>query len=277
MTWDQAIEALFRAAHGDFVTERKRLAGELRTAGDKAGAAKLNKLNRPPASAWAVNQLWWRSRAEFQALLDSARRVREGALDALPAHKAGIAALSQLAAGYLKDMGNAAQDATLRRVETSLAAIAAGGGFDPDPAGALTDDREPSGFLSLGIAPGGHVEPLPPPAPKPAPPKLTIAPPPEPEPEDEDENENEDEENAPNDAEARAEAEAAARRAAEEAARKQVEEERRAAQIETARAHLLEAVAAVSRLEGELTDARRVMEAAKARLDALQRPDTDQP
>ncbi|MBL8909575.1 MAG: hypothetical protein JNM17_02620 [Archangium sp.] len=155
MTFEQAIETLFRAAHGSFVDERKRLAVELRTAGDKAGAAKLNKMTRPPASAWAVNQLWWRSRAEFQALLDAAKRVREGAMDALPQHKAAVSALSKLAAEYLKEIGNVAGDATLRRVETSLAAIAAGGGFDPELPGALTEDREPSGFLSLGIATGG--------------------------------------------------------------------------------------------------------------------------
>jgi hypothetical protein len=159
MTWDQAIEALFRAPHADFVAERKRLAGELKAAGDKPGAAKLGKLSRPPASAWAVNQLWWRERAAFEELLGLAKRVREGALDALPAHKASVAKLVKQAGAYLEEIGNAAGEATLRRVETSVTAIAAGGGFDPDPAGALTEDREPSGFLSLGIAPGGNVEP----------------------------------------------------------------------------------------------------------------------
>lgn len=262
MTFEQAIEALFRAAHGEFVNERKRLAVELRTAGDKAGAAKLNKMNRPPASAWAVNQLWWRSRAEFQALLDAAKRVREGAMDALPQHKAAVAALSKLAAEYLKEMGNAAQDATLRRVDTSLAAIAAGGGFEPELPGALTDDREPAGFLSLGIATGGHIEPPPPPpapAPAPAPPKLSVVPqlppsaPPAPT--------REDAENAHLD-----ELEAKKKAAAEEA-----ERARKQAEIEAARTEMMNAAAAVSRLEGELADARRTLDAAKARLDALQR------
>lgn len=259
MTFEQAIETLFRAAHGSFVDERKRLAVELRTAGDKAGAAKLNKMTRPPASAWAVNQLWWRSRAEFQALLDAAKRVREGAMDALPQHKAAVSALSKLAAEYLKEIGNVAGDATLRRVETSLAAIAAGGGFDPELPGALTEDREPSGFLSLGIATGGHIEPPPPPpAPAPAPPKLSVVPPPAPSaPPAAPAPTREDAENAYLD-------ELKAKAAAEEAARKQAE-------IEAARTDMMNAAAAVSRLEGQLADARRTMDAAKARLDALQR------
>ncbi|MFT3710201.1 MAG: hypothetical protein QM817_21450 [Archangium sp.] len=267
MTWDQAIEALFRAPHADFVAERKRIAGELKTAGDKAGAAKLGKLARPPASAWAVNQLWWRERAAFQELLELAKRVREGAMDALPAHKASVAGLVKHAGAYLAEIGNAAGEATLRRVETSLAAIAAGGGFDPEPAGALTEDREPSGFLSLGIATGGHVEPAPKPEPKPekksAPVEAAAA--------------------APSTAEAKAEADAAEAEAAAEAARRaaQLEAERReavrrAAEIEIARKEMLAAAAAVSRLEGELTDARRVLDATKARLDSLQTSTTQE-
>ena len=53
----------------------------------------------------------------------------------------------------LKDAGHGASDATLRRVATTLAAIAAAGSFAPDPPGALTADRDPPGFEALTIAP----------------------------------------------------------------------------------------------------------------------------
>jgi hypothetical protein len=45
---------------------------------------------------------------------------------------------------------------------------------------------------------------------------------------------------------------------------------RRAAEVEIARKEMLAAAATVSRLEGELTDARRALDTARARLDALQ-------
>ena len=38
---DEAVAELFRGPHATFVAERKRLAGELKAAGDKAGAATL--------------------------------------------------------------------------------------------------------------------------------------------------------------------------------------------------------------------------------------------
>jgi hypothetical protein len=150
MTFDDALALLFRAPHADFVTERKRLAAELKASGDKDGAAKLGKLARPPISAWAVNQLWWQARAEFEALLATARKVREGDF-------AALAALRSRAVELLVGAGNAAAEATVRKVETSLSAIAANGGFAPDADGALMEDRDPPGFASLGVVTGGAV------------------------------------------------------------------------------------------------------------------------
>ena len=150
-SYDDAVAELSRGPHATFVAERKRLAGELKAAGDKAGAGTLGKLGRPPISAWVVNQLWWQARPEFDALLDTAKRIRGGELGATPAHREAIGALRSRAATILTEAGNAANDATLRRVATTLSAIAAHGGFAPDPAGALTDDRDPPGFEAAGI------------------------------------------------------------------------------------------------------------------------------
>ncbi len=150
-TYDEAVAELFRGPHATFVAERKRLAGELKAAGDKAGAATFAKLGRPPISAWAVNQLWWQARAEFDAFLETARRMREGDLSATPAHRESIQALRTRAGALLTEAGNAANEATLRRVATTLSAIAAHGGFAPDLPGALSDDRDPPGFEAAGI------------------------------------------------------------------------------------------------------------------------------
>jgi hypothetical protein len=144
-----AIETLFRAAHGEFVTERKRLALELKASGNKASAARLLKLERPSISAWAVNQLWWREREGFEALFAAAERLRKGQLEASAERRELLADLRARAAKLLSDAGHASNEATLRRVAGTLAALGASGSFDPDPPGALCRDRDPPGFGAL--------------------------------------------------------------------------------------------------------------------------------
>ncbi|HSK02536.1 MAG TPA: hypothetical protein VK932_14890, partial [Kofleriaceae bacterium] len=151
-SYDDALLELYRVPHSAFVSERKRLAGELKAAGDKEGAARLAKLPRPPVSAWAVNQLWWDHRAELEAMLATAERLRAGDLGAAAAHREAIGKLRARAEKLLEAGGHGASEATLRRVTTTLAAIAAAGGFAPDPAGALTADRDPPGFETMGLA-----------------------------------------------------------------------------------------------------------------------------
>jgi hypothetical protein len=150
--YDDAVTTLYQAAFTNFVAERKRLAAELKAAGDKQGAAQLLKLQRPPVSAWAVNQLWWQQQAAFEDLIEVAARVKVGDREAAKAHREALARLRELATQVLQDGGNAATEATLRRVTTTLSAIAANGGFAPDAAGTLSADRDPPGFESLGFA-----------------------------------------------------------------------------------------------------------------------------
>ena len=151
MSYDDAVRALYQAPHGEFVNERKRLAAELKSS-DKAGAAKLAKLPRPPISAWTVNQLWWHARAAFDHLFESAQKLRKGDLSATGEHREAIAKLRARAQQILADAGHGATESTLRRITTTLAALAASGGFDPDPEGALSADRDPPGFEAVGIS-----------------------------------------------------------------------------------------------------------------------------
>jgi hypothetical protein len=151
MRYEDAVESLFQAPHEQFVAERKRLAGELKAAGDKDGAARLGKLARPPISAWVVDQLWWRERGAFEALFDTAEGIRRGDPGATAAHREALARLRSHAVQILGDAQHAASEATLRRVTQTLSALAATGGWAPDAPGALSADRDPPGFEAIGI------------------------------------------------------------------------------------------------------------------------------
>lgn len=150
--YEDAVAALHRAPFADFVVERKRLAQQLKAGGDKESAARLSKLPRPPVSAWAVNQLWWRAQGEVEQLFAVAARVKSGDRDASKAHREQLSRLRERATELLQEAGNAATEPTLRRVTTTLSAIAAQGGFAPDTPGALSADRDPPGFETLGFA-----------------------------------------------------------------------------------------------------------------------------
>ncbi|HEX4449735.1 MAG TPA: hypothetical protein VH143_02640 [Kofleriaceae bacterium] len=157
-----AERELYRAPFDEFVATRDRLAGELKAGGDKAAATALAKRKRPSISAWAVNQLWWHAHADVEALFAVAARVRGGDLAASGAHRDALAKLRARAAALL---GGSPAESVLRRVATTLSALAANGGFDPDVPGALTADRDPPGFEALaGLA---TAEPAPKHEPKP--------------------------------------------------------------------------------------------------------------
>ncbi len=168
---DDAVAALYQSAHEAFVAERKRLAGELKAAGDKAGAARLLALRRPTLSAWAVNQLWWQARESFEQLFAAAARLRAGDQTAAADRRDTVAALKARAASILVQAGHAVNEATLRRVSTTLSALAAAGGFEPDPPGALSGDRDPPGFDAAGLAGFGQGAASPAPVPSPPAPR----------------------------------------------------------------------------------------------------------
>ncbi len=147
--YDEAVTTLYQAPFAAFVAERKRLAGELKAAGDKAGAVRLAKLTRPSIAAWAVNQLWWAARQDFEALFAAAQRLREGDLSGAEARREALGNLRARAAALLTEADHAASEATLRRIATTLSALAAAGSFAPDSPGQLAVDRDPPGFESV--------------------------------------------------------------------------------------------------------------------------------
>lgn len=153
-SFDDAVQELAQAPLPQYIAERKRLADTLKAAGDAKAAKALLARKRPPVSAWVVNQLYWHARDAFDDLLATAEKIRKGDLKASAAHRDVIAKLRARAKHILEDAGHAAPESTLRRVTTTLSAIAVAGGFDPDPPGALSEDRDPPGFAAFGLAAG---------------------------------------------------------------------------------------------------------------------------
>lgn len=166
MTYDDAVRELYQAPLAEFVATRKRLAGELRAAGERNAASRLTGRGRPPVSAWVVNQLYWHARDAFDAMLATAARLRQGEVAATADHREAIARLRQRASAILTHAEHTATETTLRRVTTTLAAIAAVGGFDPDLPGTLAEDRDPPGFEAAGLVPVVDVKPATKPAAK---------------------------------------------------------------------------------------------------------------
>jgi len=270
--YDAAVAQLYQAPHASFVEERKRLAAELKATGEKAGAAQLAKLGRPPISAWVVNQLWWHARDAFDALFASAARLRDGDLTANAAHRDALAKLRARATAMLSDAGHATTEATLRRVTQTLSALAATGSFEPDPPGALSADRDPPGFEAIGILPSTP-EPAPSPAAATAKPSAlgALA-----ERKKQQAAETAAQRRAADDAAARAELEATRRRLEEAKAKRVAERHRLEAALRTAQGDVATREREATRLRTQLVDAEHAIEAAKgivadlqARLDAL--------
>lgn len=233
MAYDEALQELYQAPLSQFVAERKRLAGDLKASGDAAGAKRLLERKRPTVSAWVVNQLYWHARDAFDEMLATAEQLRKGHLKASADHRNAIAKLRKRAATLLEDAGHAATEATLRRVTTTLAALAATGGFEPDLPGTLAADRDPPGFEAVGIV-----------APR------------------ADEEEEEEDEEPPSRARKKDDEDAAERRRAEMEQKKREEEEKKRKRAER---HKLEA--ALRGAKDELADAERDVKQLEKQLD----------
>ena len=77
MTVEEALDQLYGAEPGAFVAERKRLARELKDAGDREAADAVAKARKPTVAAWALNQLARTHRRDVDLLLDAGHRLRQ--------------------------------------------------------------------------------------------------------------------------------------------------------------------------------------------------------
>jgi hypothetical protein len=158
------IDALFQLPLGEFTAARNALASQLKKDGRHAEATEVKALTKPSASAWVVNQLFWRHRKLFDRLLESGDRLRRAHAERLTGHAArdpvterreAVAELATRAADLLKEAGHGGTRDLIRRVTSTLDALSSYGSLPNAPAaGRLTDDLEPPGFeAALGLMP----------------------------------------------------------------------------------------------------------------------------
>jgi len=162
---DTEIDALFQRSLAEFTGARNALATRLKKEGRALDAERVKALAKPPAPAWAVNQLYWQDPKSIEQFLTVGERVRKaqtgqlknvdlrGLLDE---KKQRMAALMARASSILGAAGHAASPEAMRRVSATLESLAVWGHTDGVPkAGRLTADLDPPGFDTLAALMGG--------------------------------------------------------------------------------------------------------------------------
>jgi len=162
---DAEIEPLFRLPLAEFTEARNALAARLRKDGRAVEAERVKALAKPPAPAWAVNQLYWQDPKSLETLLAVGERIRRAQTGKLrnvdlrallDEKKQLLRTLMTRAPAILAAAGHAASADVMRRVSATLEALAAWGDRDGVPkAGRLMADLDPPGFDTLAELMGG--------------------------------------------------------------------------------------------------------------------------
>jgi hypothetical protein len=151
------IDALFKLPLREFTPARNALAARLKKAGEKKQADEVKVLPKPSVAAWVVNQLYWQHREAFDRLIEAGDRFRSSPADRerLEARRTAQSALVQIAEGVLQDAGSGGAQNMLRRVTSTLEALATYGSLPNAPrAGRLSEELTPPGFDVLaGLLP----------------------------------------------------------------------------------------------------------------------------
>jgi hypothetical protein len=246
---DGQIDRLYQLPLDEFTPARNALARETKR-------AELKSLEKPNVAAWAVNQLYWHHRVDYDRLVKAAERLRAEHRKLLSGkgsdireperlHREAIRAAIDRVKDVLHQSGHAVSDQTLNAVQETLASLPS-----TDPPGRLTKPLKPLGFEALaGVTISSSAKP-----------QLRVVPPSKPA----------ADEDAPRDA--KRERELARRREKEERERKerqrQAEKELKAAEAAMLRAEdaVKKAEKALAELRAERDDA--VSEYQRARLRA---------
>jgi hypothetical protein len=147
---DDAIDQLYQLPLDQFTPARNALAKQ---AGPRA--AEIKALEKPNASAWAVNQLFWRERAIYDELIEASSALRAAYRDQLAGltpdvrgaeatHKAAVKRATQSARALVEADGSKASDAVMESVRETLDILPS-----PDPPGRLTRPLKRTGFEAL--------------------------------------------------------------------------------------------------------------------------------
>ncbi len=169
---DAEIDRLYQLPLDEFTAARNALA---KTAG--GDAADVRALVKPPIAAWAVNQLHWKDRDVWDALIAAAENVRRAHKAVLAGragdvraankvHEDAIETAVKATLALLSKAGHPVTDATRQTIGTTIRALPG-----TEPPGRLTAAVQPAGFemlagLSIAGAPArpakqppAHVEP----------------------------------------------------------------------------------------------------------------------
>ena len=162
---DKEIDALFRLPLAEFTSARNALAARFKKEKRPIDAERVKAIPKPPAPAWAVNQLYWENPKAIDKLVAIAKRVRQAQTGKiknvdvralLDEKKQMTAELMERAAAILREAGHATSPDVMRRVSATLESLAVWGDTEGAPsAGRLTADLEAPGFDALAAVMGG--------------------------------------------------------------------------------------------------------------------------
>lgn len=168
---EDEIDALFTLSLAEFTSARNALAAQLKKEKRADEADRVKLLAKPPVSAWAVNQLYWNYRDEFEQLIATGKRFHSAQAsrsaakvanmrDSLDARRKALVELSDLATELLKDAGHNPSQDTLHRITTTLEALSAYALLPDGPTpGRLTQDVDPPSFELLASLISGDAAP----------------------------------------------------------------------------------------------------------------------
>jgi hypothetical protein len=151
---ESEVDKLYQLPLEEFTGARNALAKE---AG--AGGKEIRSLQKPPVAAWAVNQLYWKRRTVYDALIEAASTLRAAHKAALSGkrtdlraagkdHEDAIENALKAALSLLMESGNPATDATRQAIATTLRGLPA-----DEPPGRLSRTLQPGGFEALAGIP----------------------------------------------------------------------------------------------------------------------------
>jgi hypothetical protein len=153
------VARLFSLPLKEFTDARNALAATLKKAGRPEDAARVKALAKPSISAWAVNQLYWTKRRDFDRLVAAGEGFLKAQIQQLSGEasdlekrreerRESMATLLHFATAVLTESGNSLTPDVQRRIATTLEAISITG-FGEEPPGQLTGDLAPPGFEAL--------------------------------------------------------------------------------------------------------------------------------